>query len=261
LDERLPIAGTGDELDQLAHTVNNLLDRIAAYLDNKRDFLANAAHELRTPVAGIRSSVEVALNGSRSIEEYEDLLVVLIEECGALEVLVNQLLLLSETEAELPAEKFDSLNLKGVVAKAVDMFSGAAEAKGIALDSKATGDAVVLGNSQHLRQLLNNLLDNAVKYTPSGGSIEIELTTNGAGSHVKLQVKDSGVGMAPEEQQHIFERFYRAESARSRSQGTGGTGLGLSICQSIVHNHGGSIECRSAPGCGTCFTVTLPQAR
>jgi signal transduction histidine kinase len=163
LEERLPIRGSGDELDLLAGTINSLLDRIAAYLNVKRDFLANAAHELRTPLAAIRSSVEVALNGERSPEEYEELMVDVIEECGALEALVNQLLLLSETEAELPAAKFDRVDLNELVLKAVDMFSGVAEARGVKIRTGRVDYAAVNGNRGHLRQVLNNLLDNAVK--------------------------------------------------------------------------------------------------
>lgn len=260
LDERLPIRGSGDELDQLAHTINSLLDRIAAYLNTKRDFLANAAHELRTPLAAIRSTVEVALNDDRSNEEYQDLLVDVIAECSALEALVNQLLLLSETEADLPTAKFEPLDLRGLVMKAVDMFSGVAEARGVALQTAAVEHAPVLGSAQHLRQLLNNLLDNAVKYTPEGGEIEVALVADRPARQVRLRVSDTGPGIAPHDQRHIFERFYRAESARSRSNGACGAGLGLSICQSVVHNHGGTIECRSEPNRGTTFVVTLSLA-
>ncbi|MCC6494109.1 MAG: HAMP domain-containing histidine kinase [Pirellulales bacterium] len=260
LDERLPIHGAGDELDQLAHTVNGLLDRIAAYLNTKRDFLANAAHELRTPLAAIRSSVEVALNGDRSYEEYEDLLVDVIDECGALETLVNQLLLLAETEADLPAAKFELVELQALVTKAVDMFSGVAEAGGVSLRLKAIDRACVYGNPQHLRQVVNNLIDNSVKYTPSGGQISVELAADAARGRVDLKVADTGPGIPQVEQRHIFERFYRAESARSRGAGPRGTGLGLSICQSVVHTHGGAIECRSEQGRGACFIVTLPLA-
>lgn len=258
LEERLSIRGTGDELDLLAETINSLLDRIAAYLNVKRDFLANAAHELRTPLAAIRSSVEVALNGERSPEEYEDLMVDVIEECSALEALVNQLLLLSETEAELPATKFERVELSELVRKAIDMFSGVAEARGVKFRAGRADQASVGGHRGHLRQLLNNLLDNAVKYTPAGGEVTVELTVEE--SFAKLQIHDTGAGISAEEQQHIFQRFFRAESARTRSPGIGGTGLGLSICQSVVHNHGGEISCQSMVDQGTTFTVTLPLA-
>lgn len=258
LEERLSIRGTGDELDLLAETINSLLDRIAAYLNVKRDFLANAAHELRTPLAAIRSSVEVALNGERSSEEYEELMVDVIEECGALEALVNQLLLLSETEAELPAAKFERVDFNELVLKAVDMFTGVAEARGVKIRAGRVDYAAVNGNRGHLRQVLNNLLDNAVKYTPAGGEVEVEVKVDEP--NVRLRVADTGTGISAEEQQHIFRRFFRAESARTRSPGVGGTGLGLSICQSVVHNHGGEIQCESDVDRGTTFIVTLPLA-
>jgi heavy metal sensor kinase len=260
LDERLPMRGSGDELDQLAQTINSLLDRIATYLNIKRDFLANAAHELRTPLAAIRSSVEVALNVARSPDEYEELMVDVIEECSALETLVNQLLLLSETEADLPANKFERVDLADLAAKSVDMFSGVADARGVVLRATDLTHAPVNGNPHHLRQVLNNLIDNAVKYTPPGGAVTVDVTVDSGVRGVRLRVSDTGQGISLEEQQHIFERFYRAESARSRLPGAGGTGLGLSICQSVIHNHGGEINCRSVPHAGTTFTVLLPLA-
>jgi signal transduction histidine kinase len=260
LGERLTIRGSGDELDLLAQTINGLLDRIAAYVDTKRDFLANAAHELRTPLAAIRSSVEVALNGSRSPEEYEDLMVDVIDECSALETLVNQLLLLSETEADLPTARMEPVDLSKLASKSVDMFTGVADARGIKLQAGSLAPATVLGNPAHLRQVLNNLIDNAVKYTPLGGHVVVDVAVDAEEGQVELRVSDSGPGISPVEQQHIFERFYRAESSRYRSPGVGGTGLGLSICQSVVHNHGGEIRFVSELGHGTTFTVRLPLA-
>jgi heavy metal sensor kinase len=260
LEERLSIRGSGDELDQLSQTINSLLDRIAAYLDTKRDFLANAAHELRTPLAAIRSSVEVALSGDRSSDEYEELLVDVIEECEALEALVNQLLLLSETESVLPTSKFAVVDLSELTAKSVDMFAGVADVRGVDLQAGVLSRAPVRGNPTHLRQVLNNLIDNAVKYTPAGGSVRVDVRVDRGGQQVLLTVADTGQGISPEEQRHIFERFYRAESSRSRTPGVGGTGLGLSICQSVVHIHGGEISFQSEPDRGATFTVTLPLA-
>jgi signal transduction histidine kinase len=259
LDERLTVRGTGDELDQLAETINKLLDRIAAYIDTKRDFLANAAHELRTPLAAIRSSVEVAMDGNCSAAEYEELLVDVIDECTSLETLVNQLLLLVETEAELPAARFEPVDLRELTLKSIDMFTGIAEVRGLALSAAAPAPAIINGNRNHLRQLVNNLLDNAVKYTSSPGTITVTLGDARDGD-VTLEVTNSGPGISQEEQRLIFERFYRAESARSRGTAAGGTGLGLSICQSIVHNHGGQIECVSDKGRDTTFVVRLPRS-
>jgi heavy metal sensor kinase len=256
LDERLNIRGTGDELDRLAQTINTLLDRIAAYIDTKRDFLANAAHELRTPLAAIRSSVEVAMDGNPSMADYEELLVDLIEECTLLETLVNQLLLLVETEAELPAAKFETVDVRELTEKSVDMFTGVAEARGIDVRLDSVAEARVLGNRQHLRQVLNNLLDNAVKYADSNGRIRVSLKRDAVAHAVLLHITNSGPPISKDELQHIFDRFYRAESARTRGA-LSGTGLGLSICQSIVHNHGGTIECVSDAS-WTTFSVSLP---
>jgi signal transduction histidine kinase len=116
----------------------------------------------------------------------------------------------------------------------------------------------VLGNPQHLRQVLNNLIDNAVKYTPAGGEVVVELAVDDGGQVVKLSVRDTGHGISTDEQRLIFDRFYRAESARTRLGASRGAGLGLSICQSVVHNQGGTIECASQPGQGATFTVLLP---
>ena len=259
LDERLPIRGTGDELDHLAQTVNSLLDRIAAYFDTKRDFLANAAHELRTPLAAIRSSVEVALGRSeRSAEEYEELLVDVINMCAALETLVNQLLLLSEVDADLPEIKFEPVELRTLVEKSVDMFSGVADSRNVSLRVGPLESAMVYGNGAHLRQVLNNLLDNAIKYTPPGGVVDVSLVVDDVIKQAHISVSDTGHGITLEDQRRIFDRFYRAESARLHGAGVGGTGLGLSICRSIVQNHGGAIACRSEPNCGATFDVTLP---
>lgn len=137
LDERLPVRGTGDELDQLAETVNGLLDRIAAYLQQRRDFVANSAHELRSPLAAIRSSVEVALSSGRSADEYEDLLVDILDQSGTLETLVNQLLLLSETEVDQLRKQGEQIAFDEIVSKSVEMFRGVAESKEVDLQLAA----------------------------------------------------------------------------------------------------------------------------
>jgi heavy metal sensor kinase len=259
LEERLPIQGTGDELDHLAHTVNGLLDRIAVYLQQRRDFLANAAHELRTPLAAIRSSVEVALGGNRSPREYQELLEDVIEQGTVLEALVNQLLLLSETEAERVKAPPEPVRLDEVVAKAVDMFRGVAEARGIELQADPLDRTTVLGNRGHLRQVVNNLIDNAVKYTAAGGRIRVRLTNDEPLQTARLSVADTGVGIATEDVPRVFERFFRGDRSRTREGGATGTGLGLSICQAVVAAHHGEISCESKPGEGTTFYVRLPS--
>jgi signal transduction histidine kinase len=258
LRERLPLRSTGDELDQLALTFNRLLDRIAAHLEQHRDSLANAAHELRTPLAAIRSSIEVCLNEDRPSEDYRELLGNLIEECAALEMLVNQLLLLAETEADRLKIVGNYLDLHNVVERCVDMFQGVADHMHVRLTLRPPQQTFVEGNRHHLRQLMNNLVDNALKFTPEGGQVDVSLERDAARQLAVLTVRDTGAGISEEELPHIFERFYRGDKARQRNQLQRGTGLGLCICESVVRAHGGEIHVTSKLGQGTTFTVYLP---
>ena len=258
LDERLIIRNSGDELDRLSATINGFLDRRAVYLQQQRDFLANAAHELRTPLAAIRSSVEVALGGDRSPSEYEDLLSEVIEECSSLEVLVNQFLLLAEADAERIQPSSERVRLDDLLRRAIEMFRGAAEARGIELEIARLDSACVNGEVVHLRQVLNNLLDNAVKFTPEGGRITAALRFDPKLQTAQLSFSDTGPGIAPDDLPHIFERFFLVDKSRSRDHDSRGIGLGLSICQAIARALGGSISATSEPGHGSTFTVTLP---
>ena len=258
LEERLPLRHTGDELDQLSRTFNGLLDRIAEYLRHRRDFLANSAHELRTPLAAIRSSVEVALNADRTKEEYEELLAEVIQECQALETLVNQLLLLAETEGERMKTIGERVPLDSIVRAAVEMFRALAESRDIELWLPRCEAIVVEGNRHHLRQVLNNLLDNAIKFTLPGGVVSVSLERQA--QQAILKVADTGVGVRADDLPLIFDRFYRCDKARSHSVEVRGTGLGLSICQAVVGAHGGTLTVESVEGQGTCFTAQLPCA-
>lgn len=260
LDQRLPIRRTGDEIDQVSQTINGLLDRIATYLGQREDFLANSAHELRTPIAAIRSSAEVALGGRRSNREYEELLEEVIEECGTLETLVNQLLLLAETESEQLESDGEAVNLTRIVERSVDMFEGLTEDRGIQLTWNDPPPLFVHGVPHHLRQVLNNLIDNAIKFTPTGGSVRVELKSAAEMSEVVLRVQDSGVGIPPADLENVFERFFRVDRSRTRGTDTRGTGLGLSITRAVVLAHGGEITVESEPGTGTTFTVRFPQS-
>jgi signal transduction histidine kinase len=270
--ERLPIRGTGDELDSLARTINGLLDRIATYLQQEHDFLANAAHDLRTPLAAIRSSVEVALGVDRTDEEYREILGLVIEQCSSLQTLVNQLLLLAETEADRLQTDVEPVQLDQLVSKAVEMFEGVADDHDIELHVGDLRAVAVPGNRHHLRQVVNNLLDNAIKFTAARGIgqvdgpgqsgpkgiIFLELKRDDANREVHLRIEDNGIGIAPDHQPHIFDRFFRVDKSRGRDSAAGGTGLGLSICKAIVEAHGGQISVQSQPGRGSIFTVTLP---
>lgn len=259
MEERLPIRKTNDEIDQLARTINSMLDRIADYLAQRRDFLANSAHELRSPVAAIRSTAEVALGSERTAEEYQNLLLDVIEECDSLEALVNQLLLLAETENLSLQSHGMPVNLSLLVERARDMFQAAADSRDIEFETSIQPDLIVTGHEHHLRQVLNNLIDNALKFTPPGREVRIDLHTEG--DQVVLIVEDTGLGIPADDLPRIFERFFRGDRAHSRDIEIRGTGLGLSICQGIVEAHRGEISVTSEVGAGTKFTILLPRCR
>ncbi|MFQ5731955.1 MAG: sensor histidine kinase [Planctomycetaceae bacterium] len=261
LDERLPIRGVGDELDRLSTTVNELLDRIAHYLQQSRDLLANSAHELRSPLAAIRSSVEVALSSKDPVEDHRELLADVIEQCESLELLINQLLLLAETDADRLKTKTGQVAFDEIVRRSCAMFEGAAESRGVRLTAGDLPSVDVAGAELYLRQLMNNLLDNAIKFTSDGGQIDVELRADYANRTATLIVRDTGHGISAESLPHVFERFYRGDRARTRNHtAPGGTGLGLSICEAIVQAHGGTIAAESELGRGTAFHVRLPMA-
>jgi two-component system, OmpR family, heavy metal sensor histidine kinase CusS len=258
MKERLPIHNTDDEIDQLSLAFNSLLDRISDYLTKRQDFLANSAHELRTPLAALRSTAELALGSERSVDEYRELLDLIVTECSNLEQLVNQLLLLAESETADFETSGERVDVSQITCDACDMFEAVAESREIQLRTHIHQGVAVEGSRVHLRQLLNNLLDNAIKFTGPQGSVEIALSAEAA--TCRLAVRDTGIGIADEEQKRLFERFYRGDRARRRNTPTRGTGLGLSICRAIAEAHGGTISVQSQTGVGTCFLVTLPLA-
>lgn len=258
LSERLPLRGTGDELDKLSATLNGMLDRLAAYLEQQRIFVADAAHELRSPLAAMRTTLEVALERERSPAEYRELFSDLIEECASLGNLINHLLLLAEGDAGL-LHADDEVRLDELVSRAADMFQGIAEQRGICLQAKTPQPVVIRGNRVHLREVIHNLMDNALKFTPEGGSVAVEVSASAGSRQAQLRVADTGMGISPQDLPHVFERFFRADKSRQRERGSG-TGLGLPICRAIVHSYEGQIAITSTPGKGTTVTVTLPAS-
>lgn len=258
MSDRLPIRGTGDELDQLSQKINTFLDQIAEHLAHHRDFIANAAHELRSPLAAIHSSVEIALGKARTSEEYEDLLYSITDECAHLTTLVNQLLLLAESDAGNLEMTTQPVRLDEIVRRSLDMFAGVAEERSVQLVADVQADVTVLGDGSRLRQVVNNLLDNAIKFTPSGGRVRVELHHDSREGGAALKVSDTGIGIPRDALPRVFERFYQADKSRLRATYDRGGGLGLSICQSIVSAHRGGIRIDSEEGHGTTVTVVLP---
>jgi two-component system, OmpR family, heavy metal sensor histidine kinase CusS len=260
LDERLPLRGTSDELDQLSGTINGFLDRIAAYLRQSRDFTANAAHELRSPLTALQSSLEVALNADRTTEEYKEVLSVLLEECGPMRVLVNQLLLLAEGDAGRLPLHAQALRLDQIVASSLEMFQVIAEAADVELMVCRLEPILIHGDGNRLWQMVNNLIDNAIKFTPPRGRVCLTLRLDAASRQGILEVADTGIGIAPQDLPRIFDRFFQGDKARERQNRSRGVGLGLSICQAVVEAHGGTIQVSSAVEKGTTFTVRLPDS-
>ena len=258
LNERLKVRGVGDELDQLASKINTFLDQIAEHLKKNREFVANAAHELRSPLAAIQSSVEVTLKKPRTVDEYEETLFQLNDECRHLGQLVNQLLQLAQSEAGGANLRRESVPLHELIDKTVEMFGPVAEERDVILRTEGVESLSVIANPSQLRQLMTNLVDNAIKFTPANGSVVIRLKRAASLKYVSLSVSDTGIGIPPDSIPRVFDRFYQVEKARQRGDEARGNGLGLSICQSIVHEHNGTITAESNLGEGTTFTVLLP---
>lgn len=259
LDERLKIRGTDDELDQLAIQINNFLDQIALHLAKHRDYLADAAHELRSPLAAIQSNLDVVLERPRSTEEYREVLSLVENECQHLISLVSQLLSLAEADTGVSTTPCVPVELAIVLQNCCDLFEPVAEEKSIALTLSSGPEAIVRGCPQQLRQLFTNLIDNAIKFTPPGGRVNVALSTDerSDGKFTRVTVDDSGPGIPEDLRQRVFDRFYQVDPARQRNV-IRGNGLGLPICQSITENLGGSIDVTTSPEGGARFQVLLP---
>lgn len=259
LSERLPIRGTNDELDRVSLTINVMLDRIADYIERNRAFVANAAHELRSPLAAIRSSAEVALNRSRTPDEYANVLTDMIDEVGQLSAMVNRLLILAESDAgRMVPQPGQAAFLGKVVREAIEMFQPVAESVGVEIRAAEFPVIEVGCEEVNLRHLVRNLIDNAIKFSTPGKTVTVSLRIEG--ERGIFEVADEGVGISAEDLPRLFERFFRGDRARHRDDARAGSGLGLSICQAIVTAMGGEIRVASKLGRGTTFTVSLPLA-
>jgi heavy metal sensor kinase len=254
LDERLETTGSGDELDRLAATLNDMLGRLDTAFRQIRQFSADASHELQTPLTILKGEIEVALRASRSPQEYQHILASALEESDRIARLVEALLLLSRADAGVLRMDRQPVDLAELVREVGEDARVLAEAQGVTLESKSVAPLTIQGDREHLRRLLLNLVDNGIKYTPASGRVTLSLQRDGGWA--ALRVADTGIGLAPEEQERVFQRFYRAPDAVS--QGKEGSGLGLCIASSIAAAHGGRIEVQSAAGCGSTFTVFLP---
>ena len=252
LSRRLERRGTQDEIDRLADTLNAMLARLEAAFGEMQRFTADAAHELRTPLTALRGGIEIALRAERSPDEYRRVLASSIEEVDHLIRLAEDLLLLSRSTVGLTAAR-QPVDLEALCLEALELGVRLAKGKGVTVSMGATAPAMVQGDSGALRRALLNLVDNAVKYTPPGGSVVISLGRTQ--ESVALVVEDTGIGIDPADTKRIFEPFVRLDAGRNRD--SGGSGLGLAIARSIVVAHGGTLEVESRPGGGSRFAIRL----
>jgi len=257
LARRIETTDIDQELVGLASVLNEMFARLEAAFDRQSRFTSDASHELRTPLAVIHSHAELALSKPRSAEEYRETLQACLKAASRMATIVDGLLMLARADAGRLDGQFRALDLRSVVEDVVDQYRGQAETAGIALSTSLDEPAPVRGDPALLARVSSNLLSNALRYTPSGGRVHVALSAVGSDGAV-LAVEDSGCGIALEDQDKVFERFFRADKARSRAQG--GNGLGLAICKMLVEAHRGSIAFRSAPDRGTRFEVRLPLA-
>lgn len=254
LNTRIRIEPAAQELQVLITSFNELLSRLDQSFDTMRRFVADASHELRTPVSIIRGEADVALARDRTAAEYRDSLRVVLDESRRLSLLVDDLLSLARADAGRVVLRTEEFYLNEMIADCCRSVQGLAVQRGVEIECSGADDIEFRGDEQLLRRMVLNLLDNAIRYTPSGGRVTVSLE-NGDGA-TRILVKDTGIGIAAGETARIFERFYRSAEARSRRDG--GFGLGLAIVRWIAECHRGSVECASEPGKGSTFTVSLP---
>lgn len=255
LSSRLIVPQTGDELQRLSETLNGMLDRLESEFKKITQFTADASHELRTPVAVMRTRAELSLRKARSPEEYRDVIAEVLAELEKTSGLIEQLMFLARADSGAETLHFAATNVTEVLREACHQGSALAEAKQIGFQETIPGDSLwIQGDASSLRRLFLILIDNAVKYTSAKGQVEVSLHRNDG--FAVAQVRDTGIGIAESDLPNVFERFYRADKARSRE--SGGVGLGLSIGRWITEVHSGTIEVHSVPSGGSVFQVRLP---
>ncbi len=254
LHQRVPIPHANDEVRELALIFNQMIGRLEHAFTLQRRFVADASHELRTPVSVIRSITDVALSEPSTPEEYVLVLKEINAESERLGKLINDLLALARADEGLVQFDHDAVQLDLLTSDVVDSMEALAAERKITLTIGELQPATILGDAARLIQVIMSLVDNALTYTNAGGTVTLSVKTTK--TQALLIVRDTGIGIAPKDQEHVFERFYRADPARSRA--AGGSGLGLSIVDWVVRVHDGQVSVESRPGQGSTFTVVLP---
>lgn len=253
MDARVPSSHTGDELDELIQLFNNMLERIKTLIGRMQEALDNVAHDLRTPVTRIRTGIEMTLQSDSDVSVLRETLMDCAEESEHIMTMLTTLMDISEAESGVMRLNIEEINIAALIRDIVELYQYVAEEKHIKISILAPEGLKAHVDGSRTRQVIANLLDNAIKYGKDGGIIEVNADIKDR--ELVISVKDDGEGIAPRDLPRIFDRLYRADKSRSRR----GLGLGLSLVQAVVHAHKGRCEVQSTPGKGSCFTVFLPQ--
>jgi heavy metal sensor kinase len=254
LSERLPVERTGDELERLSLSLNRMISRLEEAVQGSKRLVADASHELRTPLTVMRGELESMAADPQTSRGTREMIASLLEEVERLAAVVDGLLALSRLDTGEASAAWVKFDLAELVATTADQMSLLAEDKSISVACEAPQRVIVEGNRARLKQVVVNLLDNAIKYTQKGGTVRLKVASQNG--RPVLEVSDTGIGIPPEAVPHVFERFYRVERSRSREQG--GAGLGLSIVKSICAAHGAAVEVESTPDQGSRFRIRFP---
>jgi len=257
LNERMPVLQTGDELQQLSLSLNRMIERLEDAFHHISRFSADASHELRTPLTIMRGELETAIQKPSVDPEAREVLGTVLEETVRLSKIVDQLLTMARLDAGEAFLELSRFDFSALVRTTVEHMRLLADEKKLFLKIETSKPIQLEGDQSRLQQVIVNLLDNAIKYTPEGGSVTVSVDAKA--NAAVLKVTDTGIGISEAAQAHIFERFYRTDKARSRR--LGGTGLGLSIVKSIGAAHGGQVSVQSIEGRGTTFSFAIPRLR
>ena len=253
LDTRVPVRKEDKLNDELISLFNTMLDKIEALMNGMRSVLDNVAHDLRTPMTRLRGTAEMALENGEDAGALREALSDCIEESERILIMLNTLMDVSEAETGAMKLNFEIINVAPVIDDVVDLYGYVAEEKGVSVRAGFPEELFLTADRSRIRQVLANLLDNAIKYTPSGGRIDIEASRTD--KEVEITIKDTGVGISEDELDNIWDRLYRGDKSRSQR----GLGLGLSLVKAIVGAHRGRVEVSSKPGLGSVFSVHLPS--
>jgi two-component system, OmpR family, sensor kinase len=258
LERRIHAYADTREYQRLVDVLNKMLDRIQGAFETQRRFTSDASHELRSPLTAMRGELELALRRERDLPEYRRVLGSTLEEVVRLSRISEDLLVLARSDAGALVARPEPLELAGTVGRIVERLRGQATAKGVTLDANAVGDTTAEVDPVLLGQAVWNLLENAIRFSPRGGRVTV--SSRDEGERVALVVEDEGPGFPPEMLDRVFDRFFRADPARSRPDEASGTGLGLAIVKGVAEAHGGTAEAANAPGGGARVTVRFQRS-